>query len=206
MSQVPRVYNLFPLLAGALPRWRSHVERAAAMGFTWIFANAFHQAGYSGSLYSVKDHYAVDARLVDGSTPPLEQLATMVREASELGLSVMMDLVINHTAFESPLIREHPDRFRRDAQRQIVHPGAKDGKRRVVWRDLAEADNAGSAAREALWAYWRRLAPHYAGDEIHLGPAGLLIAYEVKPDGQAAGIRADPVGTVPWHRSTRPSD
>jgi len=65
----------------------------------------------------------------------------------------MMDLVINHTAFESPLIREHPDWFRRDAQRQIVHPGAKDGKRRVVWRDLAEADNAGSAAREALWAY-----------------------------------------------------
>jgi starch synthase (maltosyl-transferring) len=132
------------------------------MGFTWIFTNAFHQAGYSGSLYSVKDHYTIDARLVAGGEPPVDQLAGMLRDASGLGLSVMMDLVVNHTAFDSPLIREHPAWFRRDATGSIVHPGAKDGKRRVVWRDLAEVDNAGSPDRESLWAYWRRLALHYA--------------------------------------------
>lgn len=163
MNQGPRIYNLFPLLAGPLPGWRPHLERAAAMGFTWIFVNAFHQAGYSGSLYSVKDYYTIDARLVNGSAPPGEQLATMLREASGLGLSVMMDLVINHTAFDSPLIGEHPEWFRRDDKGRIVHPWAKDGKRRVVWRDLAEVDNAGSPEREALWAYWRRLALQYAG-------------------------------------------
>jgi starch synthase (maltosyl-transferring) len=163
MNQGPRIYNLFPLLAGPLPGWRPHLERAAAMGFTWIFVNAFHQAGYSGSLYSVKDYYTIDARLVNGSVPPGEQLAAMLREASGLGLSVMMDLVINHTAFDSPLIGEHPEWFRRDDKGRIVHPGAKEGKRRVVWRDLAEVDNAGSPEREALWAYWRRFALHYAG-------------------------------------------
>jgi starch synthase (maltosyl-transferring) len=125
--------------------------------------NAFHQAGYSGSLYSVKDYYTIDARLVNGGVPPGEQLAAMLREASGLGLSVMMDLVINHTAFDSPLVGEHPEWFRRDDKGRIVHPGAKDGKRRVVWRDLAEVDNAGSPEREALWAYWRSLALHYAG-------------------------------------------
>jgi len=163
MNQGPRIYNLFPLLAGPLPGWRPHLERAAAMGFTWIFVNAFHQAGYSGSLYSVKDYYTIDARLVNGSVPPGEQLSAMLREASGLGLSVMMDLVINHTAFDSPLIGEHPEWFRRDDKGRIVHPGAKEGKRRVVWRDLAEVDNAGSPEREALWAYWRRFALHYAG-------------------------------------------
>ena len=163
MNQGPRIYNLFPLLAGPLPGWRPHLERAAAMGFTWIFVNAFHQAGYSGSLYSVKDYYTIDARLVNGSAPPGEQLAAMLREASGLGLSVMMDLVINHTAFDSPLIGEHPAWFRRDDKGRIVHPGAKAGKRRVVWRDLAEVDNAGSPEREALWAYWRSLALQYAG-------------------------------------------
>jgi starch synthase (maltosyl-transferring) len=163
VNQGPRIYNLFPLLAGPLPRWEPHLRRAAAMGFTWIFVNAFHQAGYSGSLYSVKDYFAVDPRLVDGSAPPLPQLGAMLREASGLGLRVMMDLVINHTAFDSPLIGEHPDWFRRDAGGKIVHPGAKDGKRRVVWRDLAEVDNAHSPDRAALWAYWRTLALHYAG-------------------------------------------
>lgn len=159
----PRIYNLFPLLAGPVSAWRPHLERAAAMGFTWVFVNAFHQAGYSGSLYSIKDYYAVDARLVDGSAPPGDLLAAMLRQASDLGLSVMMDLVINHTAFDSPLIRAHPTWFRRDARGDIVHPGAKDGKGRVVWQDLAEVDNAGSPDREALWAYWRGLALHYAG-------------------------------------------
>lgn len=163
MSEGPRIYNLFPLLAGPLPGWRPHLERASAMGFTWIYTNAFHQAGYSGSLYSVKDYYAIDARLLDGAAPPAEQLAAMLRDASRLDLAVMMDLVVNHTAFDSPLIREHPDWFRRDARGRIVHPGAKDGTRRVTWRDLAEVDNAGSADREALWAYWRQLALHYAG-------------------------------------------
>ena len=85
MNQGPRIYNLFPLLAGPLPGWRPHLERAAAMGFTWIFVNAFHQAGYSGSLYSVKDYYTIDARLVNGGVPPGEQLAAMLREASGLG-------------------------------------------------------------------------------------------------------------------------
>lgn len=164
MSQGPRIYNLFPLLAGLLPRWRPHMERAAAMGFTWIPVNPFHQAGYSGSLYSVKDYYAIDPRFADGTGRPAEaQLREMLNQASRLGLSVMMDLVINHTAFDSPLVTQHPGWFRRDRDGQIVHPGAMDGKQCLVWRDLAEVDNAGSPDREALWAYWQKLALHYAG-------------------------------------------
>ncbi len=164
MSQGPRIYNLFPLLAGPLPRWHPHMERAAAMGFTWIFVNPFHQTGYSGSLYSVKDYYALDPRLEDGTGRAAgAQLRDMLDRASRLGLDVMMDLVINHTAFDSPLLREHPGWFKRDEKGQLVHPGAMDGNHRVLWRDLAEVDNAGSPDREALWAYWRKLALHYAG-------------------------------------------
>jgi starch synthase (maltosyl-transferring) len=164
MSEGPRIYNLFPLLAGPLSRWRPHLERAAAMGFTWIFVNPFHESGYSGSLYSVKDYYRLDPRLQDGTGRQAEeQLRDMLGVANRLGLAVMMDLVINHTAFDSPLVREHPDWYQRDVGGQILHPSATDGSQPVVWRDLAAVDNAGSPDRDALWDYWRRLALHYAG-------------------------------------------
>jgi starch synthase (maltosyl-transferring) len=162
MTQGPRIYNLFPLLAGPLPRWGPHLERAARMGFTWLFVNPFHQAGYSGSLYSVKDYYAIDARLLEGGSPPLEQLRGMLARAAALDLRLMMDLVVNHTAFDAPLIQQHPTWFKRDKRGEIVHPGAKDGEERVLWRDLAEVDNEGSPDRETLWAYWRELALYYA--------------------------------------------
>jgi starch synthase (maltosyl-transferring) len=132
------------------------------MGFTWIFVNPFHQAGYSGSLYSVKDHYAIDARFIEDGVPPTDQLRGMLRQAEQLDLRLMMDLVVNHTAFDSPLIQQHPSWFRRDDAGAIVHPGAKDGEERVLWRDLAEVDNEASPDREALWAYWRGLVLHYA--------------------------------------------
>ncbi len=190
--QGPRIYNLFPLLAGPFPRWRPHLERAAAMGFTWIFTNPFHQSGFSGSLYSVKDYYAIDPRFLEAGRPPLDQLRGMLEDARGLGLRVMMDLVVNHTAFDSPLVGAHPDWFRRDASGQVVHPGARDGERKVVWRDLAEVDNAGSPGREALWTFWRELALHYT----ELGFMGFRCdaAYQV-PD----ALWRDLIGTVRRH-------
>ncbi len=32
-----RLYNLFPRLAGAIPKWLEHCRRAKEMGFNWIF-------------------------------------------------------------------------------------------------------------------------------------------------------------------------
>jgi starch synthase (maltosyl-transferring) len=179
-SPGPRIYNLFPLVAGPLPQWTPHLERAQRLGFNWVFINAFHYAGYSGSLYAIKDYYAIDPRLVDPSAgPPLEQLSQMLQTATRLGLKVMMDLVINHTAFDSPLVTEHPNWYKRGADGKPVRPSAKEGEQQVVWGDLVEIDNAGSPDRDNLWRYWLRLAEHYAS----LGFSGFRCdaAYKVPP-------------------------
>jgi len=159
----PRIYNLFPLLAGPLPQWTPHLERAQRLGFDWVFINPFHYAGYSGSLYSVKDYYAVDPRLVDPTAgPPMTQFSQTIEKTNQLGLKVMMDLVINHTAFDSPLVTEHPDWYKRGADGKPLRPSAKDGDKKVTWGDLAEIDNAGSSDRDQLWRYWLQLTEHYA--------------------------------------------
>jgi len=157
----PRIYNLFPLLAGAFPHWKEHLERAHTMGFDWVFLNPFHKAGYSGSLYSIADYYEFDPRLIDSSAgPPESQFRNMLEAAQGFGLSVMMDLVINHTAFDSPLLAQHPSWYKRGRDGNPVHPSAREENRVVTWGDLIEIDN--SKNREGLWTYWTELAEHYA--------------------------------------------
>jgi len=161
-STGPRIYNLFPLLAGPLSAWQPHLQRAQAMGFDWIFINPIQLSGYSGSLYAIKHHYEIDPRLLadDGGTPQA-QFAAMVDSARRLGLKIMIDLVINHTAFDSPLVKQHPDWYKRGADGRPLHPGVKVEGKIKTWGDLFEIDNEGSADRENLWAYWRELVGAY---------------------------------------------
>jgi starch synthase (maltosyl-transferring) len=158
-SEGPRIYNLFPLLVGPMPLWGPHIERARRMEFNCIFINPFQQSGYSRSLYSIKDYYAVDARLLDPAAgTPEEQLRAMVAMVRGAGMGLMMDLVINHTAFDSPLVREHPEWYRRGPDGNPLNPGVQDGERHVTWGDLFEIDNTASSDRERLWSYWIDLA------------------------------------------------
>ena len=40
----PRIYNLFPLLAGPVPRWSDHLPRIAAMGYGQAFLKSIPPA------------------------------------------------------------------------------------------------------------------------------------------------------------------
>ncbi len=162
-ADVPLVYNLFQRLVGSMPAWRRHLDRIASMGFNWVFLNPFHQTGLSGSLYAVRDYYCfADIFIGPGEKTPEEQLQSFIEEAHAQGLRVMMDLVINHTAVDSPLTVDHPEWYMRDDEGGIRHPGALRDDEWVEWGDLAEIDNESAPDREKLWNYWVRLARHYA--------------------------------------------
>ncbi|MDD1649064.1 MAG: alpha-amylase, partial [Methylococcaceae bacterium] len=90
------IYNLFPLLAGDLDEWTPHLGRAADLGFDWIFVNPIQKPGNSGSLYSIKDYFAINPALIrpKSTATPEDQVRTMVGTAEALGLSMMIDLVI----------------------------------------------------------------------------------------------------------------
>ena len=159
----PIIYNLFPTLVGPAPGWVAHAARAAAMGFTWLYLNPIHYPGFSGSLYAIKEHFRLHPVLSptgDGASGSLPAIAPAIQAIREQGLHVMLDLVVNHTARDSPLVERHPSWFRRDTAGRVVSPSAvdpDDARRVTVWGDLAEVDNATSPDREALWAFWERL-------------------------------------------------
>ncbi|MBI2818468.1 MAG: alpha-amylase, partial [Acidobacteria bacterium] len=181
-AEGPRIYNIFPLLAGPLPAWKPHLERARQMGFNWVFVNPLQRTGVSGSLYSIADYYAVNPLLVDphGGSPE-EQLRGMIAQVHKLGMKLMMDLVINHTAADSPLIQQHPAWYRWSDSGEVIHPGAYEDTQWVSWTDLAAVDNAASPDRHSLWEYWLNLVRHDAAlgfdgfrcDAAYQVPAGL---------------------------------
>lgn len=149
------IYNLFPLLAGKLSQWKPHIQRAADMGFDWVFVNPIQKSGMSGSLYSIVDYFQLDPRIVDpgSSLTPDQQMSEAIRFAEELGIKMMVDLVINHCACDSKLAQEHPAWFVREPDGSIAHPFCMEDGKKVVWGDLIRFDHKHSADREGLYRY-----------------------------------------------------
>ena len=167
MSEPTLIYNLFPPLAGAIPRWEEHLDRIAAMGFTWIFLNPIHTPGLSGSLYAVKDYFGINPLFhPKGRRDPEAALMHFIREAGRRGLKVMLDLVINHTAIDSPLVVQHPEWYAKDENGKIKHPGAidpADARKVTVWGDLAELEYWPPPDPEGLLHYWDAVISKYLG-------------------------------------------
>ena len=143
MSDPAIIYNLFPPLAGTIPQWEKHLDRIADMGFTWIFLNPINTPGLSGSLYAVKDYFSLNPRFCPENDDCEAALVHFLKAARGRGLKVMLDLVINHTAIDSPLVTEHPEWYAKDDEGDIKHPGAidpADATKVTVWGDLAELE------------------------------------------------------------------
>jgi starch synthase (maltosyl-transferring) len=181
-----KIYNLFPLLAGPFDQWAPHLERAASMGFDWVFVNPIQRLGRSGSLYSIADYFAINPALLNSSAKckPDEQVRAMAAEAKKNGLSLMIDLVINHCAEDSPLVKSHPDWFVREHGR-VSHPFCiEENGNKVVWRDLAQFDHQRALQHaddtNGLLAYCVRMVEYLIG----LGFRGFRCdaAYQIKTE------------------------
>jgi starch synthase (maltosyl-transferring) len=156
------LYNLFPLLAGPFSGWGKHLKRAAATGFDWVFVNPIQQLGASRSLYSITDYFSFNPALLDpaSTASPGDQFRGMMEEARAARLKVMIDLVINHCAIDSPLIREHPEWFVRERNGRIANASCRHNRKKVVWKDLAQFDHQNTRDPEGLYRYCLRVVEH----------------------------------------------
>ncbi len=208
----PIIYNLFPRHFASIDQWSEGLDRAKQMGFNWIFVNPFHETGFSGSLYAVKDYYKLNPLfLPPGSDPsdwsPLERFVEACRKE---GIGVMMDLVVNHTAFDSVLVEQHPKWYKRDKKGKVVSPFAvdpDDPSNITVWGDLATINNAHSREKEALWGYWDDLVGFFQDkgiegfrcDAAYQVPAGLWkrLIKNAKKRSSEALFAAETLGCTP---------
>ncbi len=177
----PRIYNLFPLLAGPIKGWDRLLPHIAGMGFDWLYVNPVQYPGFSGSLYAIKDYWRLhDLVRGDAGEDDDTLLRGFFQGAGAQGLKVMLDLVVNHTSKDAILAQEHPDWYKREYDGTLRSPRAVDPTNPTnvtVWGDLAELDYERPEAREGLIRYFADWVRHQVG----LGAKGFRCdaAYQV---------------------------
>ncbi|MDR0305467.1 MAG: hypothetical protein LBI42_01385 [Chitinispirillales bacterium] len=171
ISDVPVIYNLFPRHFKNIDQWCDEIPHVKKMGFNALFVNPFHETGFSGSLYAVKNYYKLNPLfLKEGQEPsdfaPLKRFVDVCQKA---GLQLIMDLVINHTAFDADLTKTNPQWYKHEKDGKLSSPFAVDPDNPsniTVWGDLATIDNKFSTDKKNLWAYWDSLVAYFQQMDI----------------------------------------
>jgi cyclomaltodextrinase len=101
--------------------------------------------GTIGSPYAVRDYYAINP---DYGTK--EDFRRLIAEAHRRGLKVMIDIVANHTSWDSVMMKS-PEFYERDANGRITYPHD--------WSDVAELNYQNPELRRymtEMLKYWIR--------------------------------------------------
>jgi glycogen debranching enzyme len=98
---------------GPMSGWRDHFSEASDRGYTMLHWTPLQERGESSSPFSIKDQMKYDPAIFGGKPGPdggkakVEEMLKVARE--EYGLLSLTDVVLNHTASDSPWLVEHPE-------------------------------------------------------------------------------------------------
>lgn len=100
---------------GTFQAAEKHLPRLKELGVDILWLMPIHEIGKKnrkgtlGSPYAVRDYYSVNPEF-----GTLEDLKKFVCAAHNAGMYVILDWVANHTAWDNPLVEEHPEWYDRD--------------------------------------------------------------------------------------------
>ncbi|MEI8117514.1 MAG: alpha-amylase family glycosyl hydrolase [Flavobacteriia bacterium] len=108
----------------------NRLNEIKALGVNTIWLMPIYEEGVLNSVHSpycVKDYKKVSTEY--GS---LEDLRTLTTQAHQLGMSVILDWVANHTSWDNAWITNHPDWYSQNAAGNIIIPPGTN------WNDVAD--------------------------------------------------------------------
>jgi len=98
---------------GKTLEWERHFAEASRRGYNMLHWAPLQQRGDSGSPYSISDQLSFDKALLmdpESHDGGLEEILGIVKVAKvKYGLGGVMDIVLNHTASDSPWLQENPE-------------------------------------------------------------------------------------------------
>jgi glycosidase len=148
------IYEIYPRAfspQGNFNGITTQLARLQDLGVTILWLMPIHPIGQEkkkgtiGSPYAVRDYYGINP---DYGTK--EDFKRLIAEAHRRGMKVIIDIVANHTSWDSVLMK-NPDFYQRDAQGNITYP--------YDWFDIAALNYNNQQLRgymTDMLTYWIR--------------------------------------------------
>jgi GH15 family glucan-1,4-alpha-glucosidase/glycosidase len=148
------IYEIYPRAfsqQGNFNAISARLDELKDLGVTILWLMPIHPIGQEkkkgtiGSPYAVRDYYAINPDY--GAADDLKRL---IREAHARGMKVIIDIVANHTSWDSVLMK-HPEFYKRDAKGNITYPHD--------WYDIAALNYDNQELRRYMTdmlKYWLR--------------------------------------------------
>ena len=123
------------------------------LGVTTLWLMPIHPVGIEkrkgslGSPYSIKDYYGINPEFGN-----LNDFKRLVKKSHALGFKIIIDLVANHTSWDSKIFKEHPEWFTKDSTGRFVPPVAD-------WSDVVDLNYNNKEMRRymiEMLKYWVR--------------------------------------------------
>ncbi len=139
---------------GTFKAFEAHLPRLKEMGIDIIWLMPISPIGEEkrkgtvGSYYSVKDYLAVNPEF--GS---LADLKSLVNKIHSLGMHVILDWVANHSAWDNPLAKQHPEWYSKTPEGNFQPTPWYD------WEDIIDFDYENPELRKYMteaMKYWVR--------------------------------------------------
>lgn len=141
---------------GTFKAFESHLDRLNELGVDILWFMPIHPIGLEkrkvpdgmteslGSYYSVQDYKGINPEFGN-----LDDFKALVTKAHEKGFKVLIDWVANHSAWDNPWIKEHPEWYVQDSAGNIQSA--------FDWTDVAKLNYENQDMRKAMiesMKYW----------------------------------------------------
>jgi glycosidase len=190
------IYEIFPRsfsASGNFAGVTAGLDRLEKLGVTILWLMPIHpigevqRKGTLGSPYAVRDYYAINP---DYGTK--DDLKRLVAEAHRRGMKVVIDIVANHTAWDSVMMKT-PEFYTHDASGRIVPPVPD-------WQDVADLDYSNPKLRDymvEMLEYWVR---EFDLDGFRCDVAGMVPTdFWERARAELEAVKPDIVMLAEWH-------
>lgn len=142
---------------GTFNAFSAHLPRLKEMGVDILWFMPIYpiskerRKGSLGSYYAVSDYTGINPEF-----GTLEDFKAVVDKAHSLGMKVILDWVANHTGWDHPWVKQHPEWYTKNEKGEITDPIGQDGKS-WGYTDVADLDFSSMDMRQAqidAMKYW----------------------------------------------------
>jgi glycosidase len=139
---------------GTFEAFEKHLPRLQELGVDILWFMPIQPIGKKKRKGTLGSYYSIQAYTdVNPEFGKLEEFKELVKKCHEMGFHVVLDWVANHTAWDHPWIKKHPDWYTRDEKGRIVYP--------ADWTDVADLNYENADMRKAMieaMRFWLREA------------------------------------------------